>query len=446
MSKRFVIIGTGVAGIAAAEAIRSLDQHSVLTLVGEESGQYYSRPGLAYVLTGEIPEERLFPFDQQDFERLGVEIVGKRAVLIDRSLKQVVMADGQSLPYDRLLIATGAAARRSRAAGADLPGVVTLDNLVEAREIIGRSRKAKRAVVVGGGITALELVEGLLARGVRVHYFLRRDRYWGNVLDELESQIVERRLEEDGVIIHYQTELAEIVGKKSGLFGRGVRQVAGVQTQDGQVIPCDMVAIAIGVIPQVGLAQSSGLEVDRGVLVNEYLQTTDPDIYAAGDVAEVYDPAMGKTAVDSLWGPARDQGWIAGQNMAGKHTPYRRKPPMNVTRLAGLTTTIIGAVGKGGKDDDLVGIIRGDSESWRSVPHAIAVQSNFDVNRVRIVVGSETILGAIVMGDQKLSQPLRDLIGNQVPVGEIRERLLGPDAPLEDIILKFWSATNGKTR
>jgi NAD(P)H-nitrite reductase large subunit len=342
----------------------------------------------------------------------------------------VELGDDSHLGYDRLLIATGAAAARSKVPGANLQGVVKLDNLDDARWIRSLSGRRRVAVVVGGGITALEIVEGLVANGVKVHYFLRRDRYWNNVLDETESRIIEGRLVEHGVKIHHNTELAEILGKKG--------RVRGVRTEDGRRIRCDLVAIAIGVRPRIKLAQLSGLDVDRGILVNEYMQTSAVDIYAAGDVAQVYDPFTGKSVVDSLWGPAREQGAAAGTNMAGIEIAYSKPVAFNITRLAGLTTTIIGKVGQG-KDPDLLGIARGDSETWRQLPDSIAAQQDFEVNRLRIMLGEKTILGAIVMGDQTLSHALQSLVAQQVDITSIRGRLLESGAPLADLIAEFWT-------
>jgi NADPH-dependent 2,4-dienoyl-CoA reductase/sulfur reductase-like enzyme len=426
---KYVIIGTGPAGIAAAEAIRSQDAATNITLIGDEPWGYYSRPGLAYYLTREIPEKGLYPFTREDFKRLRLQILHARVRSIDPPTHQIEIQAGKKIPYDRLLIATGARANLLDVPGADLDGVVKLDNLSDARGIIQATRKARSAVVIGGGITALEIVEGLAARKVKPHYFLRGDRYWSNVLDETESRIVEERLKEDGVHIHYHTELAEIIGKRG--------KVAGVLTKKGEHIPCKMVAIAIGIRPRTELAVTAGLKTERGILVSEYLQTSAADIFAAGDVAQVYDPHTGQSVVDSLWGPARAQGHAAGLNMIGESTPYLKSVPYNVTRLAGLTTTIIGLVGNG-NDPDLFGIARGDSETWRQLPDAIAAQSDFDVNRLRIMVGNKTLLGAIVMGDQKLSRPLHHLIRDRVDISPIRGRLLNPDLNLGDLMTDFW--------
>ena len=427
--RRYVIIGTGVAGLSAGEWIRRGDQSADILLIGDEPYGYYSRPGLAYYLTGELVEEQLYPLSQRDFRRLNLQPLHAQVSQIHPDDHKLRLQDGNQVPYDRLLIATGAQAVRSNIKGADLKGVVKLDNLDDARLILNLTRKASTAVVVGGGITALEMVEGLRSRGLKVHYFLRRDRYWGNVLDETESRIVEQLLKEEGVQLHFHTEMEEILGKRDC--------VCGVSTKDGRQIKCDLVAVAIGIRPRKTLAERAGLKVERGILVNQYLQTSHPDIFAAGDVAQVYDPVSGKSVLDSLWGLAREQGRIAGLNLSGQETPYLKTMAFNVTRLAGLTTTIIGTVGRG-EDPDLLGIARGDSETWRQLPDAISAQDDFEVNRLRILVGKHRLLGALVMGDQTLSQPLLDLVKQQVNISSIRRELLQPDAPLADIIADFW--------
>jgi 3-phenylpropionate/trans-cinnamate dioxygenase ferredoxin reductase subunit len=190
MARRHVLIGGGPGAMAAAEAIRGADADAEIVLVGADPHGYYSRPGLAYYLTNEMPEERLFPFTPNDIRGLSVSTLTESAVGIDPALHTVTLASGRKLAYDRLLLATGSRAIAAGVPGAELDGVVTLDGMDDARDIARRSRRAKAAVVVGGGITALEIVEGLRARRVHVHYLMRKDRYWSNVLSESESRIV----------------------------------------------------------------------------------------------------------------------------------------------------------------------------------------------------------------------------------------------------------------
>jgi NAD(P)H-nitrite reductase large subunit len=430
-----LIIGSGVAGMAAIEAIRSIDSASNITLIGDDPYGFYSRPGLAYYLTGELHDKALFPRTSEDLRKLNFRYLSARATNILRAEHILELEDRSTVAYDRLLIAVGAQALPIEVPGAELEGVLKLDHMSDAKLILKHARRGRTAVVVGGGITALELTEGLLSRGMNVHYLLRGDRYWSNVLDEHESKIVEHRLQEEGVILHHHAEIIEVTGANG--------RTNGVRLLNGQFLKCDMVAYAIGIRPRVSLAKQAGLAIDRGILVNEYLQTNDPDIFAAGDVAQVYDPMSGRSILDSLWNPARQQGFTAGLNMAGKKTAYSKAPPFNVTRLAGLTTTIIGTVGRG-RDNDLVGIARGDSETWRQLPECMVAQTGFEVNRLRLLVGEKTLLGAIVMGDQKLSMPLEKMISENVDISPIRETLLDPQARIGDIIAEFWASRNSK--
>ncbi len=440
--RRYVIIGSGAAGIGAVEGIRSLDPDGEIVLVCEEKEGYYSRPGLAYYLAGELPEKLLYPFQEGDFQRLRIHRDLGRAVQVRIAERLVEMQDGRRIPYDQLLIATGAMAARTQVPGIDTDGVVKLDNIQDAQRILKHARKGGTAVVVGGGITALEIVEGLIAQRMKVHYFLRGDRYWSNVLDEGESRLVEHRLKEDGVQIHYHTDLAEVLQKNG--------QLVGVRTRDGQQIPCKLLAIAIGVVPRKELPEAAGLKMDRGVLVDATMQTSQQNVFAAGDVAQVYDPLTGKYVLDSLWGPAREQGTTAGKNMAAQLLgmpliQYIKRVAFNVTRLSCLTTTIVGTVGSG-RDADLagVGIARGDSEVWRQLPDAIEAQSGFDVNHLRLMIGENTLLGAIIMGDQTLSRPLLDLVVNQIDISSIRSDLLKPSADLSGTIAAFWTENRNK--
>jgi NADPH-dependent 2,4-dienoyl-CoA reductase/sulfur reductase-like enzyme len=431
---QYVILGSGVAGMSAAEAIRRHENQASITLIGDDLHGFYSRPGLAYYLTGEIPKDSLFCYPPQAYKLLNAKFIRGRASRILPAEHQVQIDDEKlSFFYDRLLVATGSYALKPNVPGIDLNGVVKLDHLDDAMRIISLAKKAKKAIIVGGGITALELAEGLVACRVKVHYLLRGDRYWGNVLDENESRVIEHRLKEHRVTIQYQAELMEILGKAG--------RVTGVRLASGETIPCDIVAVAIGIKPRLELAQASGIVTDRGILTDEYLQTNLDAVYAAGDVAQAIDALSGKHVLDTLWTPAREQGWIAGLNMVGVRTPYCKSPPFNVTRLAGITTTIIGQVG-GGRDSDVIGIARGDSETWRDIPEAIVAQSGFEINRLRLMVGDKHLLGAVVMGDQKLSFPIQNIIAKKMDITPIRSELLASGAPIADLLVNYWTKAN----
>jgi NAD(P)H-nitrite reductase large subunit len=253
-------------------------------------------------------------------------------------------------------------------------------------------------------------------------------------LDEKESHFIERHLVEHGVSIHYKTEAAEIIGKRGRVFA--------LRTTSGETIRCDLVAVGIGVQPRMELAQASGLATDRGILADEFLQTSTADVFASGDAAQVRNPLTGKATLDTLWHPARLQGYYAALNMAGQRQAYRLPAATNVLRLANVMTTIIGAVGSG-KDDDLVSVARGSSETWRQLPNTIAMDSNTDLSKLRLMIGERTLTGAVIMGDQKLSPPIQEMITSGRDISPIRDQLLRPGASLGEIIMGFWSKMEG---
>lgn len=432
MSKH-IIVGWGAAGMAAIEAIRARDRKAQIVLFYDEQHGFYSKPGLAYLLTGTIPEEQLFPRTAQELASLQVDFRHLRVVKVNPEQREVLLSDGSRERYDRLLLAVGAKAVRSDIEGMELTGVVTLDTLDDALHILKLARRSRRAVVVGGGITALELAEGLTARGLTTHYLLRGDRYWRSVLDPDESRIVERGIASEGVRIHHNSEIARIMGRNGS--------VTGVELVGGARLRCDIVAVAIGIRPRIELAVQAGLVTDRGILVDEQMRTNEKQVFAAGDVAQVFDPVSGDHVLDSLWWVARQQGAVAGANMAGATEVYKKPVAFNVTRVGGQAVTIIG--GLGGKispkgDPDTVAIARGDSETWRDSQDTFSVEEKSGECRVRIMIGEHCINGALIMGDQQLSKPLQDLISAQVDIHPIRSRLLdGEEDPLK-LLSESW--------
>jgi NADPH-dependent 2,4-dienoyl-CoA reductase/sulfur reductase-like enzyme len=429
---RHVIIGTGISGFSAAQTLRSLDPSAEIYLVGDDPHGFYSRPGLAYYLSGELPEKQLFPFNKKGHLDLQVNQVLGRVTRVDPASHSIELNASRQLDYDRLLLATGASAVPLKVPGAEMQGVVKLDNLEDTRLILSLARRAKRAVVVGGGVVGLELVEGLVAQGIKTHYLIRGDWFWSNVLVEAESRLVEHHLTRAGVKLHHTTEIVEVLSKKG--------KIAGVQTSAGEVIRCDLVAVGIGVRPSLELAIGAGLKTERGILVNEYLQTSQPDIFAAGDVAQIFDPRTGRSAIDNLWYPGRKQGQVAATNMTGQREVYKRSVATNVLRLADMMITIIGPIGSG-RNDGEVYTTRGSSETWQQLPNTIAAESNTEMSHLRLVMDERFILGAVVMGDQKIASPLREMINHQVDITPIRPQLLQSGPTVGKHIIDYWLQT-----
>lgn len=429
MGRRYVNIGSGVAGVSAAEAIRHHDPAGKVTVSGDDPHGYYSRPGLAYYLNRTIPERQLFPRKLEDLRHLFPNRVHGRVTALRPDNHQIVFQDGRRLEYDRLLIATGSRSTTPDFPGDDLAGIVKLDTLEDVRGILKLAGRGRPAVVVGGGIIAVELAEGLAARDMRVHYFLRGDRFWSSMLDETESRLVERGLEKAGIQLHYRTQVARAVDKRGS--------VAAVVTKGGETLPCQVLGTAVGVRPQMKLAQRAGLATDRGVLVNQYLETSAADVYAAGDVAQVSDPRTGGTWLETLWPTARRLGAVAGANMAGSRQECTRGVSYNTVRIGGIVTTTIGSV-EDDLDEELLTVTANDGESWRQGPGTRVAVHAAETSRVRILVGERTIKGAVVMGDQSPARPLLQMIEDGTDVTPIRAALRACPARGVELVAEFY--------
>ena len=426
-----LLVGGGIAALSAAEAIRLAEPAAKLVMVCQEDHGFYSRPGLAYLIAGALPEKQLLLRDEDELADLDLEVHIDQVVGLDTTGHVARLAGGGSIRYDRALIATGASALVADFPGATLDGVIRLDGLGDARDLIARSKRAKTAVVVGGGPTAIELADGLRARGVAVHYLMRGPRYWASVLDPLESQAIADALIHAGVEIHPRTRVARAIGDERG-------RVVAVETDRGEQLRCDLVAVAIGVAPNLGLARASGLAIERGIVVDEYLRTSAPDVFAAGDVAQIRDPATGESHLDVLWSSALRSGRAAGRGMAGVLKPYRRQASLNVTRLGGVIVTVIGAVGQGpggDVDDDLLTIARGDSEAWRAKPPSWTLEHHRKASRIRVVISAKRVLGAVVMGDPVASSALCRLVEGRIDISSVRPGLeRDPETALEALL------------
>lgn len=334
---RHVIIGNGVAGINAANNIRSRDDAAEITIISKESDHFFSRTALMYVFSGQMSARDIEPYERDHYERMNFKRVKDEAVAIDSAGKAVELKDGGSLSYDRLLIAAGSVARMVGWPGQHLDGVcnfVTWQDLERMRE---KARNAGRVVVVGGGLIGIESAEILLTAGKKVSFVIREDYYWPVAFDQNESDVVVGHMRHHGCDVRLKTECKEVLGKDG--------KVVGILTGGDEVIDCDMVVFAIGVRPQTDWLRDSGLEFDRagGISVNEHLETGLPDVWAAGDCTSV-EWFNGVRRPEQLWYTSRDQGRIAGYNMVGDRRIYKRATFYNSAKLFDLEYTTAGYV------------------------------------------------------------------------------------------------------
>ena len=435
---RYLILGNGAAGATAAEEIRKHDLRGEITIVSAEPYPMYSRPGLAYVILNEVPDRQVMARQPEWYDAQRLRLIFGTATRLEVQDRRVTLADGQRLAYDRLLIATGARAAPLPYPGAQLDGVVFLDTLDGTKDLLRRAKRAKRAVVIGGGITALEMAEGLAHQKVETHYFVRKDTLWSAVFNSTESQLLADQMEAHGVRIHYNTEISEVLGDKRG-------RVAGVRLASGETLACGLLGAGIGVKPQLDVVRDTPIKVDKAILVNEYLETNVPHVYAAGDCAQIYDRWTRQHSLDVLWPTAIAAGRAAGRNMARgetqPHEAFVKGTPFNACLLFGLHITALGQLGTtrdAAEPEVFQHLSRGSSEVWATTPHAYAsAWSQAGPNTVRLALSGDRLVGALIVGNQALADPLRDLIDFQADITPLRPYLQQGGAKMLEMIQQY---------
>jgi apoptosis-inducing factor 3 len=313
--KKIVIVGGGAAGFAAAEMLRRENYQGNIVMLSSDDALPYDRPNLSKdYLAGSAPFDYV-PLRQDNFylENNIVTRLGQTAFALDVRAREVVLSGGDRVPYDRLLLATGAEPVRLAIPGADQPHVRTLRSLADCNAIIERAKAARRAVVIGASFIGLEVAAALRTRELEVHVVAPEKRPMERVLGPQMGDFVRDLHEEHGAIFHLEDTATAIDVKR-------------VRLKDGGTLEADLVIVGIGVRPRLELAQKAGLKSDRGVIVNQYLETSAPGIYAAGDIARWPDPHSGENIRVEHWVVAERQGQAAALNMLGYCAPFTTVP------------------------------------------------------------------------------------------------------------------------
>ncbi|CAN5912736.1 hypothetical protein BH24BAC1_BH24BAC1_00120 [soil metagenome] len=311
-----VIIGNGIAGITAAITIRKLSDHPI-TVVSSESDYFFSRTALMYLYMGHMKPANIKPYGDWFWKENKINLLRAHVQSVHPETNSIRLADNTFLPYDRLLIATGSVSVRFDWPGQHLKGVQSLYGLQDLEQMEARSPTVRRAVIVGGGLTGIEMAEMFHTRHIPVTFLVRDTNYWGNVLPEEEAMMVAEEIRRHGIDLRLGTGLREILGN-------GEESVRAVVTAEVEEIPCDFGGVTIGVKPNIGFLQNSPVQTSRGVLVNQYLETNVEQVYAAGDCAEFADPLPGHPPVEQLWYTGRMQGETVGYTICGQRKKYER--------------------------------------------------------------------------------------------------------------------------
>ena len=424
-----VILGAGPAGVIAAETLRKHAPADTITLIGDEPDAPYSRMAIPYLLIGNIDERGTYlRKTPSHFDDLRITQVKAKVSRVDAAGKTVVLDNGTSLGFDKLLIATGSHPVRPPIPGMDLPGVHPCWTLADARAIAALAQPGARVLQMGAGFIGCIIMEALASRGVQLSVVEMGDRMVPRMMGPVAGGMIRDWCEAKGVQVFTGTKVEAIEsGAEKGLLGKLASAVglssgdAGgalrVRLSNGQTVEADLVISATGVRPAIGYLKDSGVTCLQGVLTDACMQTNASGIYAAGDCAEAFDKVSGKTIVSAIQPNAAEQARVAALNMAGQSTELKGVTQINVLDTLGLISTSFG---------NWEGVAGGEHAELTDISAGRHLSLQFE---------DDVLIGCNSVGWTEHVGVMRGLVEGQVRLGEWKDRLLHDPTKLMDAYL-----------
>ncbi|TVT56689.1 MAG: NAD(P)/FAD-dependent oxidoreductase [Sedimenticola thiotaurini] len=398
---RYVVVGAGPAGVTAVENLRRHDPEGTILLIGGEQEPPYSRMAIPYMLVGKVGEEGTYLRQQENhFPNLDVKYQHAMVLHIDAATKRIKLNDGSSIQYEKLCLATGARPIKPPIPGLDQKGVRHCWTLDDARKIIELAHEGADVVLMGAGFIGCIILEALALRGVNLTVVEMGDRMVPRMLDPVAGTMLKRWCEEKGVTVHTSTRITQLESNPGE-----TEDTLLVDLDNGEKIPAHLVVVAAGVKSNLDYLEGSGLATDQGILVNEYLQTSDEHIFAIGDVAQGPDFEHGDRVVHAIQPTATDHGRIAALNMVGKRTRYQGSMQMNVLDTLGLISVSFGEWDGRDKCDQAI----------------MCNETGFQY--MRLEFADDRLVGAQCVGRTAHIGVIRGLIEGRVPLGAWKEKL-----------------------
>jgi nitrite reductase (NADH) large subunit len=385
---RYLIVGNGAAGIEAALNIRKLDSDGEIKIIAQSKNHFYYRPRLIEYLAGDIDFNSLLKYDEKFYQEKNIDIeLGLKIVNIDKENKVVECEYGEKFSYDKLLIATGARSFIPTIKGILKVGIFKFRGVSDCDEILSYSETHKDVIIIGAGLLGIEAANSLKKRGKNVTIVEYCDRLLPNQLDKEGSDILRDKLEEKGINFILGDCVEEVHGRAF---------VDGLTLRSGKTMPCKVIILSTGIRPRLELAENLGLNTQRGIIVNNKMETNIKDIYAAGDVAEHNGLCYG------LWIPSMEQGKIAGINMAGEASEYEGSTIETRLKVTGISVFSAG----------IIGTDEADVYAYKD-----------DIVYRKFFVKDGKIIGAFIIGDPRSSLKVSKAINNGDGIETLKELL-----------------------
>lgn len=316
--EEIVIIGNGIAGVTTARHIRKLSDKKI-TIISAESEYFFSRTALMYVYMGHMKFKHTQPYEDWFWKKNRIDLLNAYVEKVNHENKTLVLKNGSSISYDKLIIATGSKPNKFGWPGQDLKGVQGLyskQDLEKLEENAPNHKVCKRAVIVGGGLIGIEMAEMLRSRKIPVTFLVREKSFWNGVLPKGESEMINEHILEHHIDLRLDTNLEEIIADENG-------NATAVKTDKGDIIDCNVVGLTAGVTPNINFLKDSGIELAKGVKVNRLLETNIKDIYAIGDCAEQHEAIGSRRPIEAVWYTGRMMGETLAQTICGNPTEYK---------------------------------------------------------------------------------------------------------------------------
>lgn len=312
-----VIIGNGIAGVTAARHIRKLSDNRI-TIISAESEFFFSRTALMYVYMGHMKFEHTQPYENDFWAKNRIELVHDYVHTVETGAKKVHLNSGRDIIYDKLILATGSISNKFGWPGQDLEGVqglVSKQDLEQLEITAPNNKVCKRAVIIGGGLIGVELAEMMASRQIPVTFLIREKGFWSGVLPMPNAEMISRHVISHHIDLREEEEMTEIIPDESG-------KVKAIVTKSGETIPCDFVGLCAGVRPRISFLENSGIELQRGIMVDRYLETSVKDVYAIGDCAQQREPVGERKPIEAVWYTGRMMGEALAQTLCGNPTQW----------------------------------------------------------------------------------------------------------------------------